>query len=41
MLYLGIDVSKKTHRVIILDNDGERFKKSFSIHCASTGEKFF
>lgn len=35
MFYLGIDVSKKTHRVIILDNDGERFNKSFSIKNSS------
>jgi len=31
MNYLGIDVSKSTSRFIILDNDGERFTKAFTL----------
>jgi transposase len=30
MFYIGIDVSKKSHCFVILDNDGEKFHKSFS-----------
>jgi len=35
MFYLGIDVSKKTHRVVIIDNYGEKASKSFSIKSSS------
>lgn len=31
MNYLGIDVSKKSHRCVILDSEGEAFCKSFTI----------
>lgn len=31
MHYLGIDVSKSTSRCVILDNDGERFSKAFTL----------
>ena len=31
MFYLGIDVSKKTHRFVILNNEGEKATKSFSL----------
>mgnify|MGYP000624973298 CR=1 FL=1 len=30
MFYLGIDVSKKTHRFAVLDSEGKRVTKSFS-----------
>lgn len=30
MFYLGIDVAKKSHRYVILDNEGEKFSKPFS-----------
>ncbi|MFH1414500.1 MAG: IS110 family transposase [Elusimicrobiota bacterium] len=30
MFHLGIDVSKESHRFVILDNDGEKFHKPFS-----------
>lgn len=30
MFYLGIDVAKKNHRCVVLDNEGEKFSKPFS-----------
>ena len=30
MFYLGIDVSKKSHRFAVLDNEGERCAPAFS-----------
>ncbi len=38
MFYLGIDVSKKTHRFVILDNEGEKVTKPFSLQ--NTQEDF-
>ncbi len=38
MFYLGIDVSKKTHRFVILDNEGEKATKPFSLQ--NTQEDF-
>ncbi len=32
MNYLGIDVSKSTSRYVILDNDGEKVSKPFTLH---------
>ena len=37
MNYLGIDVSKSTSRFVILDNDGERFTKAFTLQCNAQG----
>lgn len=37
MFYLGIDVSLKSHRCAILDNDGEKVGKSFSIDSSEEG----
>jgi transposase len=37
MFYLGIDVSLKSHRCAILDNDGENVGKSFSIDSSDEG----
>lgn len=38
MFYLGIDVSKKTHRFVVLDNEGEKFSQPFSLE--NTQEDF-
>ena len=38
MFYLGIDVAKKTHRFVILDNEGEKLTKPFSLQ--NTQEDF-
>ena len=38
MFYLGIDVAKKTHRFVILDNEGEKAAKPFSLQ--NTQEDF-
>jgi len=38
MFYLGVDVSKKTHRFVILDNEGEKVTKPFSLQ--NTREDF-
>jgi len=38
MFYLGIDVSKKTHHFVVLDNEGEKFSKSFTLQ--NTHEDF-
>ena len=37
MFYLGIDVSLKSHRCAILDNNGENIGKSFSIDSSDEG----
>ena len=37
MDYLGIDVSKKTHRFVLLDNEGEKFSKPFSLENSNDG----
>lgn len=38
MFYLGIDVAKKTHRFVILDHEGEKLAKPFSLQ--NTQEDF-
>lgn len=38
MFYLGIDVAKKTHRFVVLDNEGEKAAKPFSLQ--NTQEDF-
>ena len=38
MFYIGIDIAKKTHRLVVLDNEGEKFTKSFSFQ--NTQEDF-
>lgn len=40
MNYLGIDVSKKSHRIVILDEEGELLAKSFSIESTQEGFNF-
>lgn len=37
MYYLGIDVSKSTSRLVILDNGGEKYSKPFSLQNDSLG----
>lgn len=37
MLYLGIDVSLMSHRCAILDNEGEKVGKSFSVNSSEEG----
>ncbi len=37
MNYMGIDVSKSTSRFVILDNDGERFTKAFTLQNNNQG----
>jgi|GEM_PF-5235055 len=37
MFYLGVDVSLKSHRCALLDAEGERVQKSFSIDASQEG----
>lgn len=37
MYYLGIDVSKSTSRLVILDDEGEKYSKPFSLQNDSSG----